>query len=85
MTGVVITFPQRTVEYGPVAAGEATDYVDVGPAYAYAGVRVVYNGQVLALTPIDYVGEELLAAGRWTYELEIDPAGPYLGQSAVRG
>jgi len=85
LTGVVIGYPFQTVEYGDVAAGEATNYVAVGQAYAYAAVRVGYNGEEITRTPIDYVGEEPLDPGRWTFELSIDLAGPYLIQRMVRG
>ena len=53
LTDVVVGFPFRTVEYGDVAAGAATEYVAVGQAYAYAAVRAVYDGEEYTLTPID--------------------------------
>lgn len=75
--GVEVHFPDGTrVDYGPVAAGASTDYADAGsPAYRYAWIKVLTapgppaDGRVFTFQPIDYVGEEELAPGQYTYAL----------------
>ena len=70
-TRVVVSFPDQTEEYGVVAARSASDYRAVERAYRYAGVQVTFEGVSLALIPIDYVGEEELEGGSYTYELNL--------------
>ena len=70
-SSVVIGFPDQTEAYGAVAAQTATDYRAVERAFRYAGVQVTLDGTSLALIPIDYVGEEELDGGSYTYELNV--------------
>jgi hypothetical protein len=70
-SSVVIGFPDQTEAYGAVAARTATDYRTVERAFRYAGVQVTLDGTSLALIPIDYVGEEELDGGSYTYELNV--------------
>jgi len=54
--------------YGPVAAGQSTQYLGgYTKAYRYAYIKVVVDGQELVLQPIDYVGETLMTQGSCTY------------------
>lgn len=69
MEGVRVAFPTLEVQYGDVEPGTATGYRVVDRAYRYAWVRTVVAGDTLVLQPIDYVGESLLAEGRYTYRL----------------
>lgn len=68
---VLVGFPNQAAEYGAVRAGKSTGYRTVGEAYRYAYVEVVAAGRTLIGQPIDYVGEELLEPGRYTYELSV--------------
>lgn len=70
-SSVVIGFPDQTEAYGAVAAQSATEYREVGRAYRYAAVQVALNGTSLVLIPVDYVGEEELDGGSYTYELNL--------------
>lgn len=72
---VAVTFPTGMVDYGRVEKGGVTAYKEVGKAYRYAQVEVTTGGKSLALQPQDYMGEEPLAPGRYTYALELDPSG----------
>ncbi|WBA40146.1 hypothetical protein [Hymenobacter canadensis] len=58
--------------YGQLAAGQSTDYKSFASAYRYAYVRVLVNGQEVVWQPIDYVGEQKLADGKYTYVLGIE-------------
>jgi hypothetical protein len=62
-------------DYGKLAAGAATDYLDVTQAYGYGSVTVVTMGRTLTFEPADYVGPLPLRAGQYTYELGVDRDG----------
>ncbi|MGC3995094.1 MAG: META domain-containing protein [Propionicimonas sp.] len=78
-TSVDVQFPDgMRVEYGPLAAGASSDYADAGePVYRYASVKVTAaggppaDGRTFVLQPTDYVGEEALGPGEYTYVLTI--------------
>jgi hypothetical protein len=70
-TNVVVGFPDETETYGAIAANASSEYRTVERAYRYAGVQVTLNGASLALIPIDYVGEEELEGGSYTYEVNL--------------
>ncbi len=70
---VHVQFPdQHDVDYGPVPKGGFTAYQPTARAYRYAGVSVEAGGREMSLHPIDYLGEQELAAGRYTYSLGVD-------------
>jgi hypothetical protein len=53
--------------YEQVAAGGTTPYVQVDHAYKYVTMRALLNGEQTGLTVIDFVGEDRLPPGRYTY------------------
>ena len=57
--------------YGPVGAGQRSDYRSFTRAYAYAYLRVTVRGQDLVWQPIDYVGQQPLSAGQYTYVVDV--------------
>lgn len=57
--------------YGNIDPGKETGYRELRNAYRYAQVRLVAAGHVLRLQPEDYVGEQPLGKGRFTYALTI--------------
>jgi hypothetical protein len=71
--GVVVSFPDQVEEYGAVAARRQSEYRRVVRAYRYAPISVEVDGEELRLQPIDYVGETLLASGRYSYVINVDP------------
>ena len=60
------------VDYGPVSKGDVTAFRPTSRAYRYAGFSVNVGMQELSLHPIDYMGEQELPAGRYTFVLEVD-------------
>jgi hypothetical protein len=72
-SSTTIGFPSETEQYGAVPAGGRTDYRPVSRAYRYAFAEVEAAGRRYVLQPIDYVGEELLDSGSYTYSLDVDP------------
>lgn len=71
---VVVKFPSQEEDYGRVRAGAQADYRQIAKAYRYAHIEVTIKGTTVALRPMDYVGEEPLAPGDYTYALSYDPA-----------
>jgi hypothetical protein len=69
MEDVIIHFPEESAEYGTLAPGEASGYRTVELAYRIASVALTIDGEARGLQVIDYVGEEPLAGGRYTYRL----------------
>ena len=64
--------PDRAMHYGTVASGAASEYLPVSRAYRYAHVEATAGGKPYSLQPIDYVGEEELEPGRYTYVLRTE-------------
>ena len=72
---VVVGFPEEQENYGALAAGGKSKYREVSSAYRYAYVEVQAGGGTYKLQPTDYVGEELLGSGRFTYALDLEEQG----------
>jgi hypothetical protein len=70
---VQVEFPdQHNVDYGSIPSCSTSGYQVTSRAYRYAAVVVETDGQPLTLQPIDYLGEEELPPGRYTYTLDVD-------------
>lgn len=69
---VEVAFLASPRALGPVPAGAASDYAPFETAYRYGYVRAETAAGALVLQPIDYVGEEPLAPGRYTFRLGVD-------------
>ncbi|MGB5645754.1 hypothetical protein [Muriicola sp.] len=52
-----------------------SEYKEFETAYSYAYIRITSGEEVYVLQPIDFVGEEILPIGLYTYELDIDTEG----------
>lgn len=59
-------------EYGNLGAGELSGYQPYEWAYRYAYVELKVEELRLALQPIDYVGETMLAAGYYSYIISLN-------------
>jgi hypothetical protein len=64
--------PREPIDFGSIASGGYSDYRDVDTAYRFAHVEASGPIGSYVLRPYDYVGEEPLPEGRWTYRLSID-------------
>lgn len=60
------------VEYGPISKGGVTGFRATRRAYRYAGFSVRAGKQEFSLQPVDYMGEQELPPGRYTYVLGLD-------------
>jgi hypothetical protein len=68
---VDVVFPHDSVDYGTIAAHSTSSYRGVSTAYRYALIIVQVAGEELRLQPIDYVGENELLDGHYTYALNL--------------
>ena len=72
---VDVVFPENEVSYGAIPSHGLSDYRDVSTAYRYAYIEVQIAGEELVIQPIDYVGENQLGAGKYTYALNVSVEG----------
>jgi hypothetical protein len=61
-------------DYGRLDPHTSSTYRRFDRAYSYGHIRVQTGGRPLDLRPVDYVGEDPLAGGRYTYRLTIATA-----------
>jgi hypothetical protein len=69
---IVVDTSTGRVSFENIASGEQTDYKTFQKAYRYAFVQLEIKGKTYTLQPIDYVGEESLKMGNYTYEIDAD-------------
>jgi hypothetical protein len=63
------------IDFGDVAAGATTVYVDVpGGVYRYSAYEYMLDGTTITQPVIDWVGESPLPGQQFTYEIRLDPA-----------
>jgi len=75
LSNVVVHLPEdETLTADMLVPGQRTAYRLVSTAYRVATVTGLFDGEPFALQVIDYVGEEPLGEGRFTYVLDVfDP------------
>lgn len=61
-----VHYPNRTEEYGSVAAGETSTYRRIDAAHRYAYTEAFAGFRKFVLQPVDYVGERHLDSGIYT-------------------
>ena len=61
--------------YGNILSNQSSDYKSFNSAYRYAYVELKIEGEPFILQPIDYVGETLLASGKYTYDITASETG----------
>ena len=78
ISGLVVRFPEGTVNFGDVPAGATTGYRDAaGGVYRYAAYEYALDGKPVLQRVADWVGESPMPGGAFTYRIELDPgAGP---------
>jgi len=73
LTAVTFRPGQAELKFARIAPGAATGYVPVASAYRYGYLDALVDGERRVLQPIDYVGESVIGAGRFTYVITVDP------------
>lgn len=69
---VLVNSPGGKHMYHQITPGSSSDYKKYRFIYNYAYLEVYYNNQMLKLQPIDYVGEEKLKSGNYSYRITVN-------------
>ncbi|TWI85201.1 hypothetical protein IQ13_0358 [Lacibacter cauensis] len=69
---VLVNSPGGKHQYHQIAPGSSSDYKKYRFIYNYAYLEVYFNNQMLKLQPIDYVGEEKLRSGNYSYRITVN-------------
>ena len=64
--------PREPIDFGALSNGGYSGYHDVEPAYRFVHVEASGSIGSHVVRPYDYVGEEPLPEGRFTYRLSVD-------------
>jgi len=78
--GVVVGDGGDLRAFGNLSTGKATEYQKFESAYRYAYVELEIEGETFYVQPIDFVGEELLNPGDYTYEIGADNSADTYGR-----
>ena len=76
MDEVSLFLPQGTLSFSDLQPGEESSYSQVSKAYHIASAEVVIGPDTARIQVIDYVGEEPLEGGRYTYILRVFESQP---------
>lgn len=68
---VYVNTPSGAVNCGILKKGQSSCYRTFDEVYRYAHIKLSMGDKVFELLPFDYVGEEPLGAGNFTYDLDI--------------
>lgn len=67
----VISPTAQTATFEELKKDSSSKYISFQTLYKYAYVEVIIDTDTLKFSPIDYVGEEPLSPGRYTFEIGI--------------
>ena len=67
LSDISLEWPGGSMQSSQLAPGGVSSYEQHDGAYHSGALRVTANGTVRRLQPIDYVGDEPLSPGRYTY------------------
>ncbi|MEM1117878.1 MAG: hypothetical protein AAF845_09690 [Bacteroidota bacterium] len=71
-SSVAVGFTRDDANFGAVGAGQTSDYHAFETAYRYGGVTAEAGGETYEIIPVDFVGEDPLAAGLYTFVLTVE-------------
>lgn len=69
LTNVSFSSGREMLTFDRIAPGARTEYVEVRYSYRYGFLRVTANGSEHTFQPIDFVGEEEIGPGRFTFRI----------------
>lgn len=69
---VYVSFPGVEFTIEDIEPGTSSSYQQVENVYRYGFIEIQSEQGEYRLQPIDFVGEEPLESGRYTYQLDID-------------
>jgi hypothetical protein len=68
----VVIGASEMVNFGIVKSGQSTCYVSFDEAYRYSYVQLFIDGKEFKIQPVDFVGEEALGEGYFTYSIGVE-------------
>lgn len=71
-SSVFVAYPGVEEQFGRVEIGQSSPFKAVNGVYPYGFIEVEASGRAYRLQPIDYVGEQPLGNGRFTYCLDVE-------------
>ena len=75
LTNVTFSSGHDPIDFERIAPGDRTEYVEVERSYSYGYLKVTANGGEYTMQPIDYVGEEEIGPGRFTFRITLTQGG----------
>lgn len=69
LENVFVQWPVDSARFPLLPARGYTEYVALEKAYRYAFIKAQAGAQTWICQPVDFVGENLLGPGRYTYEI----------------
>jgi hypothetical protein len=73
--GVYVNTTGGQFNFGNVKSSHSSIYHEFDSAYGYASMTMTVNNKEARLIPIDYVGEQKLPPGNYTYKVTIQQNG----------
>ena len=70
---IVVNASGENISFGNLNASTKSEYKTFILAYRYAYVEFQIDGETYTIQPIDYVGEEPLKKGKYSYEINVNP------------
>lgn len=74
---VVLNTSTGDVPFGSIKSKETTGYKIFDKAYSYAYIKLMVDGEEYSFQPIDYVSEEAVVKGVFTYIVDFNPNNEY--------
>ena len=84
LTAITFKPGEPEIKFARIDPGEVTNYIPVANAYRYGYLDVTVDGARRVIQPIDYVGENYIGEGRFTYVITIDASTLNPGMTMVK-
>jgi hypothetical protein len=75
--------PRTSERFGSLEAGKTSRYHAANRAYIFPYIEALLDGTVVRQQPRDFVGEEPMEPGTYTYELRLSSKQPYFLHATV--
>lgn len=74
----------NNMNYGTLMPGQASEYKQFESSYSYGTVSIIIGDSTYGWQPIDFVGEQLLETGNYTFEYDFDETDEILSDELIR-
>jgi len=83
LEAIKVRAPGMSARYGSLAAGKTSRYHRVPHVYNFPYAEALLDGTLIRQMPRDFVGEEPIEPGSYTYELTLRSRQPYHLQARI--